>query len=561
MAGNVESIRSFLVDLGFKLDEPALKKFTKAIDTATSVVFKLGAAIEATALVVAAGIAKWSGSLEQLYFASQRTGSSVQALRAMDRAAQDFGTTSGEMLSSIEGLAHALRMNPFGTQGLLEGLGVHLKYTKSGAVDSANAVLQLSTAFQKLVAQNNGQLYVAEQYAQILGLNEHTLLALLNPNFQQQFERTLRLSRGVNWEKAASDAHKFQNQLRDLGTELEALGYRIVDALQKKLGVSLDDILKWVDKNGPRIADDIIHIGKWIIDSAITIVRWVKEVVAQFNAWGVSTSTLLKVIAGLAVLKATGAGSIVGGLLSFAGGLLRVGAAAPGLVAVAAAIASIVTAAKSLRNFADGKDASNPISRFVDSLLPGKGTTVGNMIYDWWHLPKGIRYHNPGNLKFAGQPGAYDLGGFADFMTSGQGLNALARQLARYAAGGNDTIAGIIDRYAPAGDGNNVPAYIRDVLTRTGIRDPGQHLDLLHNPQLLANVMNAIVSHEQGMNPYSAGDVNAAAQTATARPIVVRQDIRYNITGSNAKEIADRVEDKQKRVNSELTRNFAPQVQ
>lgn len=561
MAGGAETIREFLVSLGFKLDEPALKKFTKAVDTATAAVFKLAAGIEATATLVAVGIAKWSGSLEQLYFAAQRTGSSVQSLRAMDRAAQDFGATSGEMLSSIEGLAHALRLNPFGTQGLMEGLGVHLKTTKSGAVDATNAMLQLSTAFQRLVAQNNGQLYVAEQYAQLLGINEHTLLALLSPNFQAQFERTMRLSRGVDWKKAADDAHAFQNQLRDLGTELEALGYRIVDALQKKLGFTLKDVLTWVDKHGPEIADDIIAIGKWIIDTAREIVKWVKDVVAQLNAWGLSTSTLLKIVAGLAVLKATGAGSIIGGVLSLAGGLLRLSATSPGLLVVAAAIGSVLTAANSLKNLAEGKDASNWISDLVNELLPGKNSTLGSWFYDFTHKPLGIRANNPGNLKYAGQPGAFRFGGgFAGFTGAGAGLSALAEQLQRFGGRGNDTIQGIIGKYAPAQDGNNVPAYIRDVMARTGF-GAGQHINL-QDPSVLSNLMNAIIWHEQGQNPYSPNDIkHAIADTDFShRHGVITQNNTFNISGADPNSVADKVVEKQKRANAELTRNFATQT-
>ncbi len=106
-------IKEFLVALGFRTDEAALKNFQSGIDKASKAVFGLAAAIETTAVGVAAGVARWASGLEALYFASIRTGSSAASLKAFDRAAQDFGASAGEALGSVEGLAHAFAREPF----------------------------------------------------------------------------------------------------------------------------------------------------------------------------------------------------------------------------------------------------------------------------------------------------------------------------------------------------------------------------------------------------------------------------------------------------------------
>lgn len=102
--------------------------------------------------------------------------------------------------------------------------------------------------------------------------------------------------------------------------------------------------------------------------------------------------------------------------------------------------------------------------------------------------------NNPGNLR---PPGAET--GFAHFASPEAGIAAIARQLRLYASGGNDTVAGIVSKYAP-GNENNTAAYIADVSKRTGYA-PGQHLNL-NDPQVLASLIAAITRHEQKPGSY-----------------------------------------------------------
>ena len=80
-------IKEFLVKLGYKHDEASLKQFKDGIVHATKVVVGFAAAVEATAVAVSVGVAKFASNLEALYFASIRTGSAAASLKAFDRAA------------------------------------------------------------------------------------------------------------------------------------------------------------------------------------------------------------------------------------------------------------------------------------------------------------------------------------------------------------------------------------------------------------------------------------------------------------------------------------------
>ena len=184
-----ETIREFLVSLGYKQDEAALKKFETGINKATKAVFSLAAAIEGTAVLVAAGVARFASNLEALYFAAQRTGSSATQLKALDLAARNLGANAGEAQAAVEGLASALRTNP-GNIGLLTGLlaklGYTLKVNADGSIDSANALLKLSEVFKQM------PFFQANQFAQQLGMSEHTLYQLTRGNLMEEYNRALK---------------------------------------------------------------------------------------------------------------------------------------------------------------------------------------------------------------------------------------------------------------------------------------------------------------------------------------------------------------------------------
>ena len=74
--------------------------------------------------------------------------------------------------------------------------------------------------------------------------------------------------------------------------------------------------------------------------------------------------------------------------------------------------------------------------------------------------------NNPGNLRFAGQPGAVQgEGGFAKFDSPEAGLQALENQI-KLDAGRGHTIASFVSKFAPPTE-NDTATYIRNIATAT----------------------------------------------------------------------------------------------
>jgi len=116
---------------------------------------------------------------------------------------------------------------------------------------------------------------------------------------------------------------------------------------------------------------------------------------------------------------------------------------------------------------------------------------------------RGIRNNNPGNIRdtkgdtWEGQAGTD--GAFAIFSAPEFGLRALAKLLNNYERlHGINTVKGIISRYAPSNE-NNTAAYIASVSAALGI-DPETTFSI---EARLPELMQAIIKHENGQQPYS----------------------------------------------------------
>lgn len=119
--------------------------------------------------------------------------------------------------------------------------------------------------------------------------------------------------------------------------------------------------------------------------------------------------------------------------------------------------------------------------------------------------PLGVRNNNPGNIRVSDIPwngkAPGGEGGFERFNTPEDGVSALTQNLLTYQdKHGLNTIEGIINRWAPASDNNNVGAYVSSVAQRTGL-DPKAALNL-RDPNVMKPLVAAIIQHENGQQPY-----------------------------------------------------------
>lgn len=133
---------------------------------------------------------------------------------------------------------------------------------------------------------------------------------------------------------------------------------------------------------------------------------------------------------------------------------------------------------------------------------------------------RGIRNNNPGNIRYDGTQWqglvSNDDKGFCVFSTAEYGIRALAINLLnQQTKHGLYTISQIISRYAPATE-NNTAAYIAAVSDQSGI-PADAHLDLLANSDQIFSIVDAIITHENGSDPYSESQIDNGINLALAQ--------------------------------------------
>lgn len=333
-------IKEFLVALGFKTDEKSLKNFTQGVEDAGKSVLKLVAAVETAALAVGAGVAAFAANMEQLYFASQRTGASIGNLKALDYAARQLGASSQEARSAIEGLARFMRDTP-GSESFLKSLGIDARDANGGLRDTSEVMLDVG---RKLATM---PWYQAKAYAGVLGIDDNMLRAIQNGDFEKFADDYRRMTKDIDFQKTEADAHKFMGTIRVLETHLEAFALKVTEALASRLGNDLAHLSEWFEKNGPAIADRTAEIAVALAVLAETLgsaIMWVVDHLIEMDKATDGVST--KVLAATAIFAALGGPAVVAGILRLVSAMTALGAATNAAAGGAAAAAGTGAASR-----------------------------------------------------------------------------------------------------------------------------------------------------------------------------------------------------------------------
>lgn len=117
--------------------------------------------------------------------------------------------------------------------------------------------------------------------------------------------------------------------------------------------------------------------------------------------------------------------------------------------------------------------------------------------------------NNPGDLRYAGQAGATNEGGFASFKTLAEGIAASNKQLNLFASRGINTIDKIIQKWAPPNE-NNTAAYKAYVSKFVG-KGVNEELTAADRQKLLQAIFN-----NEGVNKVGGSQIAAVLNNPNA---------------------------------------------
>lgn len=302
MSGNADTIKDFLVSLGFDIDQAGANKFEAVLKGVTANVLKVGAVVEGAALSIVGFTTQIANGLDKFYWASQRTGASVQGIKALGYAASQTGASAESAMSSLEGLAGFMRSNP-GAEGFLNRLGVQTRDASGKMRDTAAIFTGVG---QKL---NNMPYYRAKQYAQMLGIDENTLMAMrrgmngFTADYQSMLQKT-----GFNADKAAVQSNKFMTSMRGLTSLFGIMRDKIGSNLAGGLAGSLDSLRRRILDNFPKIEETLTKVIKGVIwlANAFTRMAWrviqaAGSVIDWWKRLDEGSKNLLKIVGALLV--------------------------------------------------------------------------------------------------------------------------------------------------------------------------------------------------------------------------------------------------------------------
>ena len=299
---NAETIKDFLVSLGFSVDDAGAKKFGSVLAGTTANVIKMGLAVEGAALSVVAFTAKIASGLDNLYWASQRTGATVQGIQSIGYAVSQVGGSADAARGSLESLARFIRNNP-GAEGFLNRLGVQTR-------DASGNMRDMAAIFTGVGQKLSGMPYYrANQYAQMLGIDENTLMAMRRGvgGFSGQYSAMAKAI-GFNADQAALSSNRFMTSLKSLGEMAGMARDKIGSNLADGLAGQIDNLRKKIIENFPKIEvtitkviKGILWLGEIVGRVAFRIVDGVGDIIEWWGKLDAETKTLIEVIGGLVV--------------------------------------------------------------------------------------------------------------------------------------------------------------------------------------------------------------------------------------------------------------------
>lgn len=259
MSNNVETMRDFLVSLGFDVDESGAKKFSSVLGEITSTAFKAGAAVEGLAAVIIGFTAQISKGLDDLYWQAQRTGATANSIKSLGYAVKQAGGDINGFNQSVERLGAFLRNTP-GGEGFLKNIGVQTRDANGNLRDTASLVALVGDRLSKM------PMYRATAFGQALGIDENTLLAMRRGLHGYSSEYTMMMKAiGYNPDLAAKQGNAFMTQFSKLTAAMGIGKDKIGGELARVLTPSIARFTELLVKNFPTIEKIILKIVNAIL--------------------------------------------------------------------------------------------------------------------------------------------------------------------------------------------------------------------------------------------------------------------------------------------------------
>jgi hypothetical protein len=230
----------------------------------------IAAAAAATAIVYA--VSKIANVFDNLYFQAQRSGTSVQSLRAIGHAFAQTGGSAQQAQASVDSFTTKLRNNP-GLQQFTKDIGVDQRL---GGVDKYIATLDA------IKARTKDSPFIGVQYAEMLGISEENYNQFLRQGdaikaYKREYDGLLKTF-GLDTEKAAANSVLFERAMGKLRATAGILADKLLTALAPAITGIVDRFQAWVEANPGALDKILTNISNAIIKVAEGIAKFIASI-------------------------------------------------------------------------------------------------------------------------------------------------------------------------------------------------------------------------------------------------------------------------------------------
>lgn len=252
------TLKEFVVSLGFEIDRGQEKRFNDFIQNATRAVQAFGAAF--ASYKVAQELDKVSAGFERLHYMAKRLNTTVGSIKSISYAVEQLGGSSESAQSSIEKLGKQLRENPTGIANFLQHIGVGTKDANGKMREGRDLIIDIGKRLGELYKTNPR---VALGQAEILGIDEQTFQAIINPDFGTKLreQESIFKRMGIDPEKMGEQSAKIEQAFRRIGLQFEAIGIKVAQIFGPIVEDALNKFSAWFDNNSESVAASLQKLG------------------------------------------------------------------------------------------------------------------------------------------------------------------------------------------------------------------------------------------------------------------------------------------------------------
>lgn len=289
---SAETIKEFLVGLGFKVDQAGMARFASGIAGATAKAAALGAAVTAAAGAIVVGVKKIAEGYDELDRLGETFRTTAAEIDAFIDTAQILGVSNEKAKDSLKALDAAIVDTSMGmgrAAKVFEELGIEVT-TADGKLKSTTAVMgELVTELDKV--ERGKRVRILER----LGLDPATMrvfgkdFAGFNADLQQLQQDLADIDKavGFDFDSAVASSKEFMLSWRALGREVEKWKYLFSKAMtsvamkllpqfreqMKGITESLNTFRKRTMEYMPRIIAGIMPVVRAIMRVAEAFIR------------------------------------------------------------------------------------------------------------------------------------------------------------------------------------------------------------------------------------------------------------------------------------------------